>query len=164
MALNRRDVTRFLGGRAATVASGLRARMTEAGAFAPQDAAGRAVWARVWAVIDALPRPAMAVASLAVIAPAVVAPDWLATRIAVLATLPEAVWWLAGAGLGLGFGAGFQRREQDFARELMDRNPPPDPLSTAATGTDAALAQHAEGPGTNAALAEWRAGQGRNPG
>lgn len=122
---------------------------------------GRAVpvWIRLLHLVRGLPGPGVVVVLLLLIAPALVAPEWYAARLALLDHLPEAVWWLAGAGLSLAFGMRFQSSGQEFTRELIDRTAPPDLPTPAATGTDAALSLRAEIPTDNAPLAEWMAMQ-----
>lgn len=119
------------------------------------------VWLRLARLARGLPGPTLLVVLVLLVLPALVAPGWYENRLALLAGLPEAVWWLAGAALSLAFGAHYQASEQDFTRELIDRTTPPEPLAVASTGTDATLALGAEAPADNAPLAEWLALQGR---
>ncbi len=158
MALKLPLLSRLSGTRAALAAVDLLARLEDEGA-ARLGLAGRAarVWTRLARLVRALPGPVAFAGAALLVAPALVAPEWFAARLAVLDTLPEALWWLAGAGLSLVFGIRFQAEEQAFVRELIDQAAPPEPLATAATGTDAVLALGAAEPGDNPPLQEWLA-------
>jgi len=159
MALIASILSRLRGGRAAREAGALLAGLDGAEGAARLGLSGRAapVWARLVRLLRGLPGPLPLVALALLLVPALLAPDWFASRLALLDHLPEAAWWLAGAGLSLAFGARWQAREQDFARTLLEAEAAPAPLSPAATGTDATLALDAGAPGDNAPLAEWLA-------
>lgn len=158
MALRRSILARLLGGRAARIRGDLLARLEAEGA-ARLGLAGRAalVWTRLVRVSRALPGPAALVGAGLLVIPALIAPDWFAAWLVLLAHFPESLWWLIGAVLSLAFGIRFQASEQDFARELIEQEAAPDPLATAATGTDAVLALGAVEPGDNPPLREWLA-------
>lgn len=148
------------GGRAAAVAEALRDRIGAEGGL-PMTDRQRGGWDRLIDALNRLPRPLMALGTLLVIGAALVAPDWFGARMEALAQMPEAMWWLIGAVISLFFGARFQAREQEFARELLAAVPPPaDALAEAATGTDADLTLLAEAPAENAALVEWQGSGG----
>lgn len=145
-------------GQAAAVAETLRDRIAAEGGGALFGLSGRQVtaWDRLMDALNRLPRPLMALGTLAVIAAALIAPDWFAARMEALSAMPEAMWWLIGAIVSLFFGARFQAHEQAFARELLSAVPPPAPLAVAATGTDAELTLAVEMPRDNPALADWQ--------
>jgi len=148
----------FLGaGQAADIVAALRDRLASDG-LVPLSPRQRSGWDRLMDALNRLPRPLMALGTLAVIAAALVAPDWFSARMDALSAMPEAMWWLIGAIVSLFFGARFQASEQAFARELIAATLPPDPLQQAATGTDAELTLAAERPGENAALADLARG------
>lgn len=157
MALKVPFIARILGGRATREAASKLALLAGEGAATRLGLSGRAAsaWTRLARLGRGLPRPLALAVAVILVAPALVAPDWFAARLALLDHLPEAVWWLAGAGISLAFGTRFQASEQAFARELIEQTIPPAPLATATTGTDAALAVTAEEPGTNPPLEEW---------
>ncbi len=140
----------------------LRDRMAEGGPeaglrLAPRE---RAAYDRVIDGLNRLPRPVMAVGTLALIGAALVAPDWFAGRMEALAAMPEALWWIMGGVISLYFGARFQAHDQEFQREVLETvvavpeapMPGPGTPQVAATGTDAALALRALRPGENPAL------------
>ena len=100
----------------------------------------------------------MVMGSLALLASALVAPDWFAARMDALSDMPEALWWIIGAVLSLHFGARYQDRSQEFRREMAA---PADPgalltLATASPGLDADLVLRTLQPGGNAALEAWQ--------
>lgn len=140
----------------------LRDRMAEGGPeaglrLAPRE---RAAYDRVIDGLNRLPRPVMAVGTLALIGAALVAPEWFAGRMEALAAMPEALWWIMGGVISLYFGARFQAHDQEFQREVLEAvTMMPEALppgagtpQVAATGTDAALALRALRPGENPAL------------
>lgn len=157
MALKIPFITRILGGRATRETTSNLALLAGEGAATRLGLSGRAAsaWTRLARLGRGLPGPLALAGAVILIAPALLAPDWFAARLALLDHLPEAVWWLAGAGISLAFGTRFQASEQAFARELIEQATRPDPLATAATGTDAALAITVEEPRTNPPLEEW---------
>ncbi|SDX98608.1 holin family protein [Citreimonas salinaria] len=72
-------------------------------------------------VIDALnrvPRPAMALGTLALFVSAMVDPVWFAARMAGIALVPEPLWWLLAAIVSFYFGARHQAKGQQFQRDL----------------------------------------------
>ena len=122
--------------------------------------------------VNRLPRPALALGTLALFVSAMADPIWFAQRMQGLALVPEPLWWLLGAIVSFYFGARHQAKGQEFQRSLaqtMARAPQvienisalrrlrADSPGAADTGPDAALALAAIAPGDNAALAEWQA-------
>ena len=118
---------------------------------------------RAMDALNRLPRPLMALGTLALIAAALIDPVWFSARMEALAQMPEALWWLIGAVISLFFGARYQTTGQQFQREvigaLVTATPPVVSPQAAATGADARLTLAAEVPGGNPALAEWRSTQ-----
>jgi hypothetical protein len=119
----------------------------------------RAAYDRLLDAVNRLPRPLMVLGSLALLASALVAPDWFAARMEALADMPEALWWIIGAVLSLHWGARTQHHAQAFRRETAAHAPPPKPAPSlpASPGTDAALTLDTLGPAPNPALDDWRA-------
>jgi hypothetical protein len=117
---------------------------------------------RLMDALNRLPRPFMALGTLALIAAAMIDPVWFAARMTALAQIPEPLWWLIGAVVSLFFGARFQTVGQQFTREIVDALVPATPAVTpttprvAATGADARLTQAVETPGGNPALTDWQ--------
>ena len=146
-------------GQADAVIAALRDRIAAEGGGAVLGLSARqaTAWDRVMDALNRLPRPLMALGTVALVAAALIAPDWFAARMETLSAMPEPMWWLIGAVISLFFGARFQAHEQAFARELLAAVPAPDPLEQAGTGTDATLALTVAAPGDNPALADWEA-------
>lgn len=72
-------------------------------------------------VMDALnrvPRPAMALGTLALFVSAMIDPVWFAARMAGIALVPEPLWWLLAAIVSFYFGARHQAKGQQFQRDL----------------------------------------------
>jgi hypothetical protein len=107
--------------------------------------------------LNRLPRPILTFGTLALLATAVVVPEWFTGRMEALAQLPESVWWIVGAVLGIHFGA----RVQDKAQAARQEEPPiPERAGTPAAAAprgDAVVTLGALRTGTNGALDEWRA-------
>jgi Holin of 3TMs, for gene-transfer release len=114
---------------------------------------------RAMDALNRLPRPFMALGTLALIAAALIDPVWFSARMDALAQVPEALWWLIGTVISLFFGARYQTQGQQFQREvigaLVNAAPPLVSPQVAATGADARLTLTAEAPGGNPALSEW---------
>jgi hypothetical protein len=131
----------------------------------PKPARQRAAYDRLIDALNRLPRPAMAIGTLVLLATAMVAPDWFANRMEALSQMPEALWWVIGAVISLFFGARFQSVDQAFQRELAtnlwtEAPPLANALTpgAAATGTDAGATLLVEVPTINLALAAHQAG------
>ncbi|WP_422028000.1 holin family protein [Roseovarius sp.] len=132
-------------------------------------------------VIDGLnrvPRPAMALGTLALFVSAMTNPVWFSERMQGIALVPEPMWWLLGAIVSFYFGARHQAKGQDFQRSLagvMARTPQvvdniaalrrlePGTPGAAATGHDAGLALETVLAGENPALDAWRRGRDVTP-
>ncbi|MGY9047021.1 hypothetical protein P775_14510 [Puniceibacterium antarcticum] len=118
--------------------------------------------------LNRIPRPAMALGTLAMFVAAMVDPIWFAARMTGIALVPEPLWWLLGAIVSFYFGARFQSKGQDFQRDLVVglstvpqvvrtigdieslREVSPRPESPAILSEDDVFQ------GDNPALAEWR--------
>lgn len=68
--------------------------------------------------VNRLPRPALALGTLALFISAMGNPDWFAARMQGLALVPEPLWWLLGVVVSFYFGARHQLKAQDFQREM----------------------------------------------
>jgi len=136
---------------------------------------GRGLFDRVIDGLNRLPRPALALGTLALMIAAMVDPLWFGERMAGLALVPEPLWWLLGAIVSFYFGARHQAKGQEFQRGLaatLARAPQvldtieglralrADSPGAADPGADARATLGAVTPVENAALADWRAGRG----
>ncbi|MEO3414839.1 holin family protein [Roseovarius sp. CAU 1744] len=139
-----------------------------AGEFAPRQ---RGWFDRFMDGLNRLPRPAMALGTLALFVAAMTDPIWFAERMQGIALVPEPLWWLLGAIVSFYFGARHQLKGQEFQRSLaatMARAPQvvdniaalrklrAQSPGAADTGPDAELTLAAVSPGENAALDDWR--------
>lgn len=103
--------------------------------------------------INRLPRPAMALGTLALFVSAMSDPVWFTERMRGLALVPEPLWWLLGAIVTFYFGARHQAKGHEFQRTL-----------TAAALTPPVAARSSEAPigvtddegDPNPALEDWR--------
>lgn len=80
----------------------------------PKTPNGKAGYDRVIDALNRLPRPLMALGTLAVFVAAAVNPVWFEGRMQVLAAVPQPLWWLLGAVLTLFFGG----REAHYMRTI----------------------------------------------
>ncbi len=121
--------------------------------------------------LNRIPRPAMALGTLAMFVAAMIDPLWFGERMAGLALVPEPLWWLLGAIVSFYFGARYQVKGQEFQRSVATtlarvpqvmnsvaqlRSLRADSPGAAATDTDAALTLAAIRPDENPALRDWR--------
>ncbi len=133
--------------------------------------AGPGVFNRFMDGVNRLPRPALALGTLALFISAMTDPVWFSERMQGLALVPEPLWWLLGVIVSFYFGARHQIKNQQFQRELaqtMARVPQvvenietlremrAEDFRAADTGSDAALTLVAAAPEENAALTEWQ--------
>ncbi len=138
-----------------------------AGEFAPQR---RGWFDRAVDAMNRLPRPAMALGTLALFVTAMVDPVWFAARMQGIALVPEPLWWLLGAIVSFYFGARHQMKGQEFQRSIavtMAQAPQvigniaalrglrADSPGVAATGPDAPLTLASVTPDDNPALEDW---------
>lgn len=106
--------------------------------------------------VNRVPRPAMALGTLALFVSAMADPEWFASRMAGIALVPEPLWWLLGAIVSFYFGARHQMKGQEFQRSMaasLSRAPakPPAPTTTESDADETAAANASE----NAALRAW---------
>ncbi|OBY27213.1 holin family protein [Leisingera sp. JC1] len=125
--------------------------------------------------VNRLPRPLLALGTLALMGVALTDPVWFAARMQGLALVPEPLWWLLGVIVSFYFGARHQIKSQEFQQGLaasMARAPQvarniallesvrADSPAAAATGTDAAARLDATETEVNPALRAWKARRG----
>lgn len=133
---------------------------------------GRGLFDRIIDGLNRIPRPAMALGTLALFVAAMVDPLWFGERMAGLALVPDPLWWLLGAIVSFYFGARYQVKGQEFQRSIaatLARAPQvvesvaqlralrANSLGAADPGPDARLALRVLAPSGNPALEEWRA-------
>lgn len=117
--------------------------------------------------VNRLPRPALALGTLALFVAAMVDPIWFAARMQGVALVPEPLWWLLGVIVSFYFGARHQTKSQQFQKSIAEtvslapraieniaalqalRSDSP---GGADSGPDASLAAAALAPERNAAL------------
>jgi hypothetical protein len=126
--------------------------------------------------LNRVPRPAMALGVLFLMASAMVDPIWFGSRMAGLSLVPEPLWWLLGAIVSFYFGARHQSKTQDFqqsaaataiaAAALAARSPREPEIARGGSfeAPDDSDAVSASGPtpasgGGNPALDDWRTGR-----
>lgn len=132
-------------------------------------------WGRFVDGLNRLPRPLMAFGVIALFASAMFDPLWFGERMQGLALVPEHLWDILWAIVGLYFGARELQKhrsasmQKEAARMLVQAPLVAENIETlralrhdspgvADTGADAALTMAAHEGGENAALADWRAG------
>ena len=126
--------------------------------------------------VNRLPRPMMALGTLALIGASMVDPVWFSARMQGLALVPEPLWWLMGAIVSFYFGARHQVKGQEFQQSIADslartgqvtRNiqaltaPVSAPVTAPANApTPPTVLAPTVFPTENAALQEWQAQNG----
>jgi len=122
--------------------------------------------------LNRLPRPAMALGTLALLASAMIDPLWFSSRMQGLALVPDPLWWLLGAVVSFYFGARYQAKGQEFQNSIaqtLARTPQVvqniaslDELRPVSRDAQAPLPMNDVGPAAeteeNPALAAWRNG------
>ena len=78
----------------------------------------RGIFDRLIDGLNRIPRPAMALGTLGLIAAAMIDPIWFASRMQGVALIPEPLWWLFGAIVSFYFGARHQQKGQQFERDV----------------------------------------------
>ncbi|MEO0372329.1 MAG: holin family protein [Pseudomonadota bacterium] len=121
--------------------------------------------------LNRLPRPAMALGTLALFISAMTNPVWFSERMQGISLVPEPMWWLLGVVVSFYFGARHQAKGQEFQRSLtetMARTPQvirnieslrelsADTPRIASTGTDSTLEVESLAPSDNPALTAWQ--------
>jgi hypothetical protein len=118
--------------------------------FAAEFAQPRKTWFD--ALIDGLnrlPRPMMALGTLALIGASMIDPIWFAARMQGLALVPEPLWWLMGAIVSFYFGARYQTKGQEFQQSIADTMARTDQVTrniTTLTGAEAVAGPPASTP------------------
>lgn len=109
--------------------------------------------------VNRLPRPALALGTLALFVSAMVDPIWFAARMTGIALVPEPLWWLLGVIVSFYFGARHLAKSQDFQRSLAQTmaRAPAVARQIAALEADAEAVRN--GAPINPALAAWREGR-----
>lgn len=125
--------------------------------------------------VNRLPRPLLALGTLALMGASLSDPVWFAARMQGLALVPDPLWWLLGVIVSFYFGARHQVKSQEFQQALaasMARVPQvaqniaalerlrADAPAAAATRTDAAARLDAIAAEDNPALEAWKARRG----
>lgn len=128
--------------------------------------------------VNRLPRPALALGTLALFLAAMIDPIWFAARMQGIALVPEPLWWLLGVVVSFYFGARHQTKSQQFQKSIAQSiaNAPKvaDNLKVlrklrasspgaADTGVDASLTSQSIAPDANPALKAWRQQQTADP-
>lgn len=110
--------------------------------------------------LNRVPRPALALGTLALFVSAMYDPIWFASRMQGIALVPQPLWWLLGAIVSFYFGARYQVKGQEFQRSMAQ---------TVMRATDVASnikalrdlegggAEESAEIGANQALDDWRA-------
>ncbi|MCF6232742.1 MAG: holin family protein [Rhodobacteraceae bacterium] len=125
--------------------------------------------------LNRLPRPALALGTLALFISAMVDPLWFASRMQGIALVPDPLWWLLGVIVSFYFGARHQLKAQNFQRDIalgMARAPQvmaniaaleklrsdshSNGPGVAKSGPDAQLGIAAVTPEYNLALEDWK--------
>lgn len=113
--------------------------------------------------LNRLPRPALALGTLALFIAAMIDPLWFAARMQGVALVPEPLWWLLGVVVSFYFGARHQVKAQDFQREIgaaMLRAPEVmanlDSLQGMRSDSPGVARDDPEDPDANPALDDWR--------
>ena len=70
--------------------------------------------------LNRLPRPMLALGTLALFVTSMVDPVWFAARMQGLALVPEPLWWLMGAIVSFYFGARHQAKTHELQRSLTE--------------------------------------------
>jgi len=121
------------------------------------DRSGRNGFDRFVDRLNRLPRPLLALGTIALFVAAMVDPAWFGSRMVGVALVPEPLWWLMGAIVSFYFGARYQVKGQEFqasiAKAVTTARPVPMAAQHAAADPDVS---------DNAALLDWQAQNGSN--
>lgn len=109
--------------------------------------------------LNRVPRPALALGTLALFVSAMVDPVWFAARMTGIALVPEPMWWLLGAIVSFYFGARHQAKGQEYQRDLADGMARTLPQVLQAMRQIEGGPVQAAGTGHNPALEDWRKAQ-----
>lgn len=128
--------------------------------FAAEFAAPRqGFFDRLLDAVNRLPRPALALGTLALFLSAMFDPVWFAARMTGISLVPEPLWWLLGVIVSFYFGARHQTKSHQFQQSLAATmaRAPGIAREIAALERETGLREPLEAPGeTNAALSAWR--------
>lgn len=83
--------------------------------------------------LNRIPRPALALGTLALFIAAMIDPVWFAARMSGIALVPEPLWWLLGVVVSFYFGARHQNKGQQFQREIAAALVPSNVIDTVNT-------------------------------
>ncbi len=86
--------------------------------FAAEYAYGTGRFDRLMDGVNRLPRPALALGTLALFVSAMADPVWFAARMQGIALVPEPLWWLLGVIVSFYFGARHQAKGHAFQKSL----------------------------------------------
>ncbi len=78
----------------------------------------RGLFDRLMDALNRIPRPAMALGTLALFVSAMIDPIWFASRMQGIVLVPEPLWWLLGAIVSFYFGARHQVKSQQFQQQV----------------------------------------------
>ncbi|MBC57526.1 MAG: carboxylesterase [Confluentimicrobium sp.] len=124
--------------------------------------AERGLFDRIIDGLNRLPRPALALGTIALLVSAMVDPIWFATRMQGIALVPEPLWWLLGAIISFYFGARHQTKGQEFQRSIAETVARAPQVAQNISGLEllrAGPAPAAVAAAPNAALEDWRRGR-----
>lgn len=82
------------------------------------DVSKTSVFDRVIDGVNRLPRPALALGTLALFVAAMIDPIWFSERMQGIALVPEPLWWLLGVIVSFYFGARYQVKSQQFQESI----------------------------------------------
>lgn len=111
--------------------------------------------------LNRLPRPALALGSIALLVMAMVDPVWFAARMEGMALVPEPLWWLIGAVVSFYFGARHQLKSQEFQERIATTVSRAAEVTQRVAQIEELRAQEEVQSGDNPALTAWRAKAGR---
>ena len=135
------------------------------------DRSGKGAFDKFMDGLNRMPRPLLALGTLALFVSAMISPLWFAERMQGIALVPEPLWWLLGVIVSFYFGARHQVKTQQFQREIaatVARAPQimeniqnlramrSGDKGAAETRGDADLTLAAIKPEANAALSDWK--------
>ena len=136
-------------------------RAAALGQFAAEFAVPRKGWFdRFMDALNRVPRPALALGTLALFISAMYDPIWFASRMQGVALVPEPLWWLLGAIVSFYFGARYQVKGQEFQRSIAQTVLRASDVTgniAALNALDAGSADDGAQASTNQALDDWRA-------
>jgi hypothetical protein len=117
---------------------------------------------RLLDAINRVPRPALALGTLALFLSAMFDPVWFAARMTGISLVPEPLWWLLGVIVSFYFGARHQAKNHQFQKSLATTmaRAPAIAREIANLERETGLREPLDAPGDeNAALSAWRRGE-----